>query len=187
MEAVLEWMKGIVVLFIVLAALLYLLPNPRYKRYVQFFLEMVVVIAVISPVSKVIYASEDFEEKIHYSQFWTEMENLQKDAEKMEFVQSDYYRAEYETAIGEDVRQMASGDKFEVSQAEVTLSETYELERVTLVMKERGQEEGIQVEEIGAAAQLAESVEQETEFEKIRQKLKDFYHLEDSDIVITCK
>ncbi len=187
MEAVLEWMKGIVILFVVLAALLYLLPNQRYKRYVQFFLELVVVIAVISPVSRVIYASEDFEEKIRYSQFWMEMENLQKDMGKMEFVQSDYYRQEYEAAIGEDIRQMAEGDKFEICQVDAKLSETYELEEVALVVQERKEGGDIRVEEIGSAEQLVKSAEQEAEAQRIRRRLKDFYHLEDSNIIITCK
>lgn len=79
MEAVLEWMKGIVILFVVLSALMYLVPKAQYKKYIQFFMEMVIVIAVISPISKVVYASEDFEEKIRYSQFWQEMENMQMD------------------------------------------------------------------------------------------------------------
>lgn len=192
MEAILEWMKGIVILFVVLSALMYLVPKAQYKKYIQFFMEMVIVIAVISPISKVIYASEDFEEKIQYSQFWQEMENVQMDVEKMDFIQSDYHRAEYEAAIEEDIRLMAEGKEYEIGQIDAALSEKYELESVTMVVKmekekneERGWEvEDISVDTIGGGESLAEKAILEQGLSELKKEIRSFYQLEEEQIVI---
>lgn len=192
MEAILEWMKGIVILFVVLSALMYLVPKEQYKKYIQFFMEMVLVIAVISPISKVIYASEDFEEKIHYSQFWQEMENVQMDVEKMDFIQNDYHRAEYETAIEEDIRLMAEGKEYEIDQIDATLSEKYELESVIIVVKttkEENEESGWEVEDIsvntiGGGESLAEKAILEQGLSELKKEIGSFYQLEEEQIVI---
>lgn len=195
MEAVLEWMKGIVILFVVLSALMYLVPKAQYKKYIQFFMEMVIVIAVISPISRVVYASEDFEEKIHYSQFWQEMENMQMDVEKLDFIQSDYQREEYETAIEEDIRLMAEGKEYEICQIDASLSENYELEAVTMVVKraspgEKGkQEEGwavedISVDPIGGGESLAEKTILEQGTAELKKEIQSFYQLKEEQIVI---
>lgn len=192
MEAILEWMKGIVILFVVLSALMYLVPKEQYKKYIQFFMEMVLVIAVISPISKVIYASEDFEEKIHYSQFWQEMENVQMDVEKMDFIQNDYHRAEYETAIEEDIRLMAEGKEYEIDQIDATLSEKYELESVIIVVKttkEGNEESGWEVEDIsvntiGGGESLAEKAILEQGLSELKKEIGSFYQLEEEQIVI---
>ena len=76
MEAVLEWMKGIVILFVVLTALLWLVPKEQYKKYIRFFMELLIVLAVIRPVTGLIDFDGTFDEKIQNSQFMQEMENL---------------------------------------------------------------------------------------------------------------
>lgn len=192
MEAILEWMKGIVILFVVLSALMYLVPKAQYKKYIQFFTEMVIVIAVISPISKVIYASEDFEEKIRYSQFWQEMENVQMDVEKMDFIQNDYHKAEYEKAIEEDIRLMADGKEYEIDQIDAVLSEKYELESVTMVVKRAKEEdeesgwevEDISVDTIGGGESLAGKAILEQGLSELKKEIGSFYQLAEEQIVI---
>lgn len=196
MEAVLEWMKGIVILFVVMSALMYLVPKAQYKKYIQFFLEMVLVIAVIGPISRVVYASEDFEKKIHYSEFWQEMENVQKDIGRMEFFQSDYYKKEYEAAIEMDIRQMMSGEDYGIEEIDVKLNENYELESVTMVIaraspeKSQGNTWGIsdiQIEEIGEGQSLAERTILEQGALELKREVQDFYRLTDEQIFIRVK
>lgn len=185
MENIIDWIKGIVILFVVLAAFLYLVPNKQYKKYIQFFMEMIIVIAVITPVSKVVYANEDFEEMIHYTQFWQEMENAQKDAGKMEFLQTDYYKQEYEQAIGEDMTQMAQDKGFAVKDIEVTLTDDYELEKVQMQICKKEDENEVSIEPVAVGDSLASDIGKEAIYHDLQEKIKDFYHLEDSQITIS--
>ena len=185
MENVLGWIKGIVILFVVLAAFLYLVPNKQYKKYIQFFMEMIIVIAVITPISKVVYANEDFEEMIHYTQFWQEMENVQKDAGRMDFLKTDYYKQEYEKAIGEDVVQMAQDKGFAVKNMQVTLTDAYELEKVSMQICKKEDEKDVSIEPVAVKGSLVANTRKEATYHDLQAKIKEFYHLEDSQIAIT--
>lgn len=185
MESILGWIKGIVILFVVLSALMYLVPQKQYKKYIQFFIEMLIVVAIITPVSKVIYANEDFEEMIKYSQFWQELENMQKDTDKMEFLQSDYYKQEYEQAIGEDIAQMAEDKEFECEEVQVALSDNYEIEAVSMQVSKSGESDDAAVEKIVIAGSQSSDELQGSITNELREKIKDFYQLEDSQITIT--
>lgn len=177
MQAVLEWMKGVVILFVILTALMYLVPQKQYKKYVQFFVEMIIVIAVISPVAKIVYANEDFSKKIEYTEFWQEMENLQKDVSKMEFMQSDYYIEQYEKAIADDITLMAENQGFSVKSADVTLSESYELQSVELQVAKAGAENDITIGKIIVEKNEAICYD-------LKQEIHEFYQLDDEKIRI---
>lgn len=141
MEAVLEWMKGIVILFVVLTALLWLVPKEQYKKYIRFFMELLIVLAVIRPVTGLIDFDGTFDEKIRNSQFMQEMENLRLDTAKLDFMQQDYRKSEYETVIAQDICSMAEGKAYEVQEIEVSLSEQYELDTVVLTLAAAQEEE----------------------------------------------
>lgn len=182
MQSILDWMKGIVILFVVLSALIHLVPKEQYKKYVCFFAELVLLIAVIAPFSKVICHSRDFDELIHYSQFWQEMENQKKDMEKLEFTGEDAYRREYEKAIGADITQMAEDKGYKVKAVSVTLNSAYELEKVDLNITEKQKEDQVLVERISLSPSTNDAVT--PQMEELQKTICDFYRLEGKQLVI---
>ncbi len=184
MQAVLEWMKGIVILFVILSALLQLVPQKKYQKYIQFFVELIIVIAIIGPIAKVIYASEDLDKKIEYSQFWQELENLQRDAGKMEYIQSDYYIKEYEKVIAADITQMAESNGFSVVNIQVLLSAGYELQTVDMQLAGGDGIGGITIGKIIANSGSEGDSTNEAIVQELKQEISQFYQLEDSQITI---
>ena len=85
MGKLLEWMRGIVLLFFLLTALLYFIPRDVYKKYIRFFMEMVLVLAILLPVMKLFYGEDPFGKMVHYDEFWQELSNLKTDMEHMEY------------------------------------------------------------------------------------------------------
>ena len=51
MDAILNWMKGILVLFLIGHVLLYLVLNKTYEKYVHFFLSILIMLEVMAPIS----------------------------------------------------------------------------------------------------------------------------------------
>ncbi len=182
MQSILDWMKGIVILFVVLSALIHLVPREQYKKYVRFFAELVLVIAVIAPVAKVIYRSGDLDELIHYSQFWQEMENQKKDMEKLEFTGEDAYRKEYEKAIGADITQMAEDKGYPVKSVLVTLNNAYELTQVDLTIGEKQKEDQVLVERISLYPSTDNTVS--PQMAELQKTICDFYRLDEKQLVI---
>lgn len=193
MEAVLEWIKGIVILFVVLAALLQLVPKAQYKKYIRFFMEMVIVIAVIQPVTEIVSAGADLDEKIQCSQFMQEIENMRLDVQKLDFLQQDYRKEEYETAIAQDICGMAEGKAYEIRRIEVTLSDSYELETVELTLGEAREETGIvsdvEISDISIGeASHGENLAKQTMLtqgaRELTSKIMSFYQIEEEQIFI---
>lgn len=101
MGKLLEWMRGIVLLFFLLTALLYFIPRDVYKKYIRFFMEMVLVLAILLPVMKLFYGEDPFGKMVHYDEFWQELSNLKTDMEHMEYLQNKYYAEQYEQRSGQ--------------------------------------------------------------------------------------
>ncbi len=135
MERLLEWMRGIVLLFFLLSALLYFVPREVYKKYIRFFMEMVLVLAILLPVIKLFYEEDSFDKMVHYDEFWQEISNLKTDMEHMEYLQNEYYTEQYEQEIAADIRDMTEEYGYETKQAEVGLDTDYEIEYITLCVK----------------------------------------------------
>ena len=84
-DAIYSWVKGIAVFYIFLTMLLHLVPTERYQRYIRFFMGLLLIVLVMSPVLSVLKKSRgvsvDFgklyqqEEK---KRLQLEIENLQK-------------------------------------------------------------------------------------------------------------
>lgn len=135
MAHLLAWMKGIVLLFFVFSALLYFVPRNVYKKYIRFFMEMTLILALVYPLIRVVFKENALERLIDYDEFWQEMENLQMDVGYLEEEQNAYYREECERNMQEDVERLANECGYEAEEIEVTLTSTYDIEKISLVIK----------------------------------------------------
>lgn len=185
MDAVLNWVKGIVIIFLVMSSFLYLVPGKQYKKYIYFFMEMVILIAVISPITKIVYNQEDFEKKIEYTQFWQELNNLQTDVSNMEFMQTEYYLDEYEQALEEDVSQMVTDAGFVTKEVEVELTEKYEINNIVLTIAQESEENKILIGKIDLGNDNNETEERSYVYQDLKDKIQTFYQLSDDEIQIT--
>ena len=135
MGKLLEWMRGIVLLFFLLTALLYFIPRDVYKKYIRFFMEMVLVLAILLPVMKLFYGEDPFRKMVHYDEFWQELSNLKTDMEHMEYLQNEYYAEQYEQEIGADIKSMADEYGYETKEVQVSLDADYAIGQITLRVK----------------------------------------------------
>lgn len=136
MEHFITWMKGIVLLFFVFTALLYFIPRNVYKKYIRFFMEMMLILAIMYPLLQAVFKENALENLIHYDEFWQEMDNMKLDAEHFEEEQNTYYLKECEKNVEENLRQLILQHGYEVKNIEVKLNTSYEIEDISLVLEE---------------------------------------------------
>ncbi|MEE1251295.1 MAG: stage III sporulation protein AF [Lachnospiraceae bacterium] len=141
MEHFITWMKGIVLLFFVFTALLYFIPRNTYKKYIRFFMEMMLILAIMYPLLQAVFKENTLENLIHYDEFWQEMDNMKLDAEHFEEEQNAYYLKECEENIEEDVKQLIFQHGYEVKSVEVKLNTSYEIEDISLVVEQTAKEQ----------------------------------------------
>lgn len=173
MNQILEHIRSFAVLFLVVTLLIHLVPGEQLKKYIRFFGELVLTLGFLYPVFQNICGNGGFLELISYEEFSQELEQLARDTEKVSFLKEDYYRAAYEEAIASDVEQMAEREGYDVEAVQVALTGEYAMESIYLRLS--GEEKIV----IGVISE-----EEKTDYGTLRQKLADYYGVEEKDVVI---
>ena len=176
-----EYIRGFLALIILMTVLLHLPSGKNYQKYIRFFAELIMTLALLSPILRIFYDSEEFLEMVAYEAFVEELEMVSMDMEQVEYLHSDYHRESYEEAIAMDVRRIVEEYPLEVEAVKVNLSEDYYVERICLQLTDAGQE----MIEVGRITLQEANEERETAaVVQLRQELMDLYELEDSQIEI---
>ena len=173
------WVKDLVVFYILMTAVLHLLPKNSYQKYVRFFGGLLLVALLLTPVLELLKQPESLLDRISYESFWQEMDTVRLDMAGMEQTQRKAYQREYEKAIAQDVTLMAQ-DQFLVLWAEVEMTEEYQITNIALSLVPLGQEEGIAIEKITFQYNTSEY----PGVLELKQKIMDFYQVGDGQIQI---
>ena len=177
------YIRGFLVLFMLLTLLLYLVPGDGFRRYIRFFAEILLTLGFLSPVLSLLFDSEDFLKKIEYEAFAEGLSELAKDTQKIEFLQNSYYIEEYERAIEMDVTAIAEQHDFMVKDVEVHLTDTYVLDAVSLTVEESGAGEII-IEKIEAKGAGTDSIKEGERYSELRSELSQYYRIDEEQIEI---
>lgn len=178
----LSYVRGFIVLFVLLTLLLYLPPGKSYQKYIRFFAEIILTLGILSPVLSVFCDSEEFLELIEYEEFTDGLSEISRDTQRMEYINNSYYLEKYESAIEEDVKRIAEQYGFVVQEANVTLSREYTVEKIQLWLTSQTKER-IVVEKIVLKEQ-EEQIGTDAVYAGLKQELSDYYQLDGAMIEI---
>lgn len=181
MEVVYGWVKNLVCFYIVITAVLHLLPKESYRKYVRFFTGMLLVILVLTPIFSVLQDRGNLYKKIEQAGFFQELESLKLDTAYLEQSQQEIYRKEYEKAISMDIEQMVQRQELQPGDIEVSLTGECQVEKIYI---EAGfpKESESYLEKAGFSA----GAEYPAVYE-LQKELKDFYQIEEEQIEIVMK
>lgn len=136
MNTFVKYIQNFFALFLLLMVVRQLIPNGRLKKYIYFFTELVFVIGILQPFFSLFGDDADLLDQIRYETFTENLSEASRDVSRMEFLQNDYYRKEYEDAAALDVLSTADGylDPFGLAgkRASVELTENYEVKKSCL-------------------------------------------------------
>lgn len=176
MAGIVEWVKNYSMVFLLMTVLTSMTAKKEYSRYIQLFVEMVLVITLITPFLKATGRSEDLFEKISYDSFWQGLDNIRSDQEKLEFLNGDYYIRYYEEVIGEDISAMAEDAGYAVIDVNVAMNESYEVTDVSMKVAKQRTEQII----IGSIKELPE----DAAITELKEKIAGYYQMDVSNITI---
>lgn len=84
-EAIYSWIKCLAIFYILLTMLLHLVPTEKYQRYVRFFMGLLLIVMLLTPVLSILKNTKTLAESFldiyrqeEEQRFMLEMENLQK-------------------------------------------------------------------------------------------------------------
>ena len=119
MDAILNWMKGILILFLIGHVMLYLVQNKTYEKYVHFFLRILILLAVMAPIASRLIDEDTLIQNMEQAQFFQELENVQN-INAISSAETADYRLQYEEACGGQVEDTLRQKGYAVAYSKVT-------------------------------------------------------------------
>lgn len=180
------YVKGFIVLFVLLTLLLYLPPGKTYQKYIRFFTELILTIGMLVPFFSNLFNGEEFLALIEYDTFTENLSEVSKDMEQIAYIHNDYYIEEYERAIGEDVCMIVEpiAEKYGLSvrETKVHMTEKYVIDQVELWIADQT-EDKIVIDEIKFSEENKRE-EMSAIYEVIAQEVSDYYQIDPSAVLI---
>ena len=169
MDQIILYVKGAVILFLLLSIFVELVPENSCRKYVRFFAQFILVLSLVSPFFSGNGKESEFMKAVRYESFLQNVEEARLNAEKMASQSDKDYMKKYEEkALAEDVRQLAEENDFTVKEIVAEMTESYQIERIYM--------------------KIAEPEEKKTETgkETLKKKLIGYYQLREDQIEIEC-
>ncbi|MCI8490650.1 MAG: stage III sporulation protein AF [Lachnospiraceae bacterium] len=176
MTGILEWVKNYSMVFLLLTVLTSAAAKKEYRKYIQLFVEIVLVITLVNPLLMAAGKSGDLFEKISYDSFWQGLEGIRMDQEKIDFLNDDYYVSYYEHAIEEDIRLLAEHSGYVVTEVEVLLNEAYGAKSIEIEVAKQKDDTII----VGTI----ESQPEDEELAALKEKIAAYYQIDPEQISI---
>ncbi len=176
MYRVVEWVQNYSRVFLLLTVVVSVAAKKEYRKYIQLFVEIILVITLVNPLIGAAGKSGDLFEKISFDSFWQNLEGLQKDREKMDFLNEDYYITYYENAIEADVKLLAENSGYGVIEVSAELNGEFYVESMELKVAKQNVETVV----IGTVKEQPES----EEIKALKEKIAAYYQIEPEKISI---
>ena len=117
-EFLYEWIQNLAFYLVIITAVLQILPGKNYKRYIQFFSGMVMILLMLTPVLKLTGKEDTFYSLYHSKEYEMEKEEIErqkdylKDLDILDFLPEEYQE-------GTDHEEEESQNKVEVEDIQV--------------------------------------------------------------------
>ena len=115
-EAIYSWVKCIAVFYIFLTMLLHLVPTEKYQRYIRFFMGLLLIVMVISPVLSLLEKSRGL--SVDFGKLYEQEEKKRLQLE-MENLQKNWLEKGCEEQLGENIAESLKNNGIEVAGCEV--------------------------------------------------------------------
>lgn len=165
-ESIYGWMRNLAYYFIFMTAVLNLLPDDRYRKYVRSFLGMLLILVVIDPLLSLGDFKGRLEEIFQRENYRLQNEEVFQYSADFDEIRQEYIRSATETEIRIQIRQ---------------LLQNYELKEREIRVSLRG-EETLQVERL--EIYLDGSPKDSEKIGKLRQELAERYGMEEAQIYV---
>ena len=181
------YMRGFVILFVLLVLLSYLPPGKQYRKYIRFYAQLLMVLAALRPLFVLFSGKDTFYEKMAYAQCMEKLSEFSRDTQKIAYLNQDRYRTEYENVIAENIREKVDDmlQEYGLGAESVTveLGEDHTMQEICIYITDENADE-ISVRRI-SVSDAAESGEGQEVCGKVKEELAAYYGMEDSGIRVS--
>lgn len=188
MQALFDWVKGIVFYLILVTVISNLIPSKKYEKYIRLFTGMLLIIIVTKPVIQLVAKGELLEEG-NILKFFEEEVSGSQDVQETEFenVQEKKLISEYEKQVGQYAKAQAQQLGMQVEKIQVEVQKTEQgLMPVSIVMEVAVQNEEKSTIDIPQITIGGGNEKEETDMriQALQEALSQYYGMEKKQIKI---
>ena len=143
MEALMSWIRSIVILYVVGQNMVYLAQGKKYEKYIRFFLQLLLVLTIARPVFSLLGDEEEFKSRISFHQFSQALQEQSTQLEQLQAGGDAMYIRECERFVEEDVCSFVQQNYQKCAETEVKLSDEFQIEQIVVTV-----EQGVDVRKI---------------------------------------
>ena len=94
MDLLYEWIQNLVCYLVIFTAVLEVLPGKEYKKYIQFFAGLVLILLLVTPILKVTGMEQNFWEIYNNREYEQEKRELLEKIDIIDFLPEDWENGE---------------------------------------------------------------------------------------------
>ncbi len=175
-----QWIKNIAFYMILITAVMNILPNNNYKKYINLFTGMVMIVLVLAPISGLLGIKTRLDTNFIKNMYSQELSSMKLDTYNMSNETTTKIFEEYKNEIGLQVEKLVNEEGYCMVKADVVMNEDEEseqygnLESIQVVISEEEQEnQKIAVDKI----QIGQNQIENPEEISVKNVIEDFYNL----------
>lgn len=175
-----QWIKNIAFYMILITAVMNVIPNHNYKKYINLFTGMVMIILVLAPISSVLELNTRLDTNFIKNMYNQELSSMKFDTYDISKESTSKMFDEYENEIGQQIEKLVNEEGYYMVKADIILNEDEEsdhygnLESIDVqISKEEEQNQKIAVDKIEISKNQIENPEEIS----VKNVIDDFYNL----------
>lgn len=87
-----EWMQSLAYYMVLMTAVLHVIPNKEYKKYIQFYMGLVIVLILCTPILKVLGLESSFAEIYDANTYEIQLEEIEEMTAYLNEIDLEEYR-----------------------------------------------------------------------------------------------
>ena len=118
-----QWIKNIICSICILSALLHVLPDSAYRKYVNFYIGLLIILMVLKPVASVFSLDETFEKTVQIQELKRELSELNIAWDGLDDLGTQKIEKAWKEEMEEQMEKTAKTCGFRVEEMEIDLEE----------------------------------------------------------------
>lgn len=121
-EYLYQWMENLAFYMVMITAVMHIIPDKGYQRYLRFFTGLVLIIMLAAPIVKLLGMESSWENLYENDEYLTQIEKIENSTDYLETINPEEYLNEVQKEYQDDnENEEGSGENMEIDVEEIRI------------------------------------------------------------------
>lgn len=183
MEWIHQWVRNLAFFFVFLSALMNFLPGGEEKKYIRFFMGMLLLLILVKPILGLGDLGEFLEQQVLADSIEESFAEMMRETDQQEITGADYVKNACERQVEEQIGQLMEGYGYQVKECRISFFDGDVLEMNEIVLRVKKKEQAQERQGEMTETWTEDSGEEQEKF--LKNKLEEVYNIPVGNINIS--